>query len=111
MKTIQNNITAYENVNINFIEQGAKFLKICNDVKNLYYYGNNSEKQELMNYVLQNIALDGENLSWECKAPFDIFAKGLSCTKKTPQVGLEPTTYRLTAGCSAVELLRNITIS
>ena len=28
--------------------------------------------------------------------------------KKTPQVGLEPTAYRLTAGCSAIELLRNI---
>ena len=25
-----------------------------------------------------------------------------------PQVGLEPTTYRLTAGCSTIELLRNI---
>ena len=25
-----------------------------------------------------------------------------------PQVGLEPTTYRLTAGCSAIELLRNV---
>ena len=25
-----------------------------------------------------------------------------------PQVGLEPTTLRLTAGCSAIELLRNI---
>ena len=28
--------------------------------------------------------------------------------KNTPQVGLEPTTYRLTAGCSTIELLRNI---
>lgn len=28
--------------------------------------------------------------------------------EKTPQVGLEPTAYRLTAGCSAIELLRNI---
>ena len=27
---------------------------------------------------------------------------------KTPQVGLEPTTLRLTAECSAIELLRNI---
>ncbi len=27
-----------------------------------------------------------------------------------PQVGLEPTTTRLTAGCSAIELLRNIGI-
>lgn len=30
--------------------------------------------------------------------------------EKTPQVGLEPTTYRLTAGCSAIELLRIITL-
>ena len=26
---------------------------------------------------------------------------------KAPQVGLEPTTLRLTAACSAIELLRN----
>ena len=28
--------------------------------------------------------------------------------KKTPRVGFEPTTLRLTAGCSAAELSRNI---
>ena len=31
--TIQNNITAYEKANINFIEQGANFLKICTDAE------------------------------------------------------------------------------
>lgn len=31
--------------------------------------------------------------------------------EKTPQVGLEPTAYRLTAGCSAIELLRIIFLS
>ena len=31
--------------------------------------------------------------------------------KKTPQVGLEPTTPRLTAECSTIELLRNISES
>ena len=30
--------------------------------------------------------------------------------KMAPKVGLEPTTNRLTAGCSTTELLRNITI-
>lgn len=30
--TIQNNITAYEKANINFIETGTKFLKICNEI-------------------------------------------------------------------------------
>jgi hypothetical protein len=28
--------------------------------------------------------------------------------KLAPQVGLEPTTLRLTAGCSAIELLRSV---
>ena len=37
----------------------------------------------------------------------------ISCLriKKTPQVGLEPTTPRLTAECSTIELLRNISES
>jgi hypothetical protein len=31
------------------------------------------------------------------------------CLKElAPQVGLEPTTLRLTAGCSAIELLRSV---
>jgi hypothetical protein len=29
------------------------------------------------------------------------------CKRMAPQVGLEPTTLRLTAGCSAIELLRS----
>ena len=32
----------------------------------------------------------------------------LDVYKRQPQVGLEPTTLRLTAECSAIELLRNI---
>ena len=32
---------------------------------------------------------------------------GTQNVKLAPQVGLEPTTPRLTAGCSAIELLRN----
>ena len=41
--TIQNNITAFEKANINFIEQGANFLRICTDAEDLYKYGDNSE--------------------------------------------------------------------
>jgi hypothetical protein len=31
----------------------------------------------------------------------------LGTSPMAPQVGFEPTTYRLTAGCSTAELLRN----
>ena len=30
--------------------------------------------------------------------------------RMAPQVGLEPTTLRLTAGCSAIELLRSVAL-
>lgn len=86
LKLIQNNITAHENANINFIEQGVKILKLCNEAKDLYLYGDYSEKRELLNYVLQNSTLDGKELGYDYKKPFDIFAKGLSCTKKLPRL-------------------------
>jgi hypothetical protein len=37
------------------------------------------------------------------------FTEGVDASEKglAPQVGFEPTTLRLTAGCSAIELLRN----
>lgn len=36
---VQSNITKYEQANINFIEQGENFIKICNNAKDLYKYG------------------------------------------------------------------------
>ncbi len=84
--TIQNNITAYEKANINFIETGTKFLKICNEIVDLYKIADNNEKRELLNYVLQNLSMDGEKLSYTYKPPFNIFAKGLSCNKKLPRL-------------------------
>ena len=84
--TIQSNITAHEKANINFIEQGVKVLKLCNEVDVMYSYGDNSEKIELLNLVLQNSTLNGEKLSYDYKKPFDIFAKGLSCFKNLPRL-------------------------
>ena len=80
--TVQNNINAYERANIDFIEEGAKFLKICNEVKDLYLYGTYKERKELINYVLQNLTIEGENIHYDYKKPFDIFAKGLNRNKK-----------------------------
>jgi hypothetical protein len=43
------------------------------------------------------------NKKWECREILGIPIHNLA-----PQVGLEPTTLRLTAECSAIELLRNM---
>jgi hypothetical protein len=45
----------------------------------------------------------GENLGTD-----GIFPHRKETKKLAPQVGLEPTTLRLTAGCSAIELLRSV---
>lgn len=86
LKNIQINITAYENTSINFIEASDKFLKICSEISELYKYADNSQKQDLINYVLQNFFIEGENLHYEYKKPFNMFAEGLSCTKKLPRL-------------------------
>ena len=36
-----------------------------------------------------------------------VWERRLPLPKLAPEVGLEPTAYRLTAGCSTIELLRN----
>ena len=84
--TIQSNITAYEKASINFIEQGANFLKICYEMHDLYQFGNCTEKRELINYVLQNLKLEGENIHYDYKKPFDIFGAGLNRNKKLPRL-------------------------
>src|SRR5262245_50882389 len=56
-----------------------------------------------------------ENLA-ETRAPREVFSRGARLTslaptlvadRSAPRVGFEPTTRRLTAGCSTVELSRN----
>lgn len=86
LAVIKNKINAHENTNISFIEQGAKILKLCSEIMNLYQYADNSEKKELLNYVLQNFKVDGGNISYTYKKPFNLFAEGLSCNKILPRL-------------------------
>ncbi len=86
LNIVQENVKTYENANISFMEDCEKILKICNEIKSLYIIGDNSEKRELLNYVLQNLTLEGEKLCYTYKKPFDIFAKGLNRNKKLPRL-------------------------
>ena len=65
----------------------------------------------LLNLVLNLIVLPNATQTFQ-KLPLEEHAKRpkvlkLSVFSMAPQVGLEPTTLRLTAECSAIELLRN----
>ena len=67
-----------------------------------------------MAYLDKNPAPENRNFGQPTYYNFDYIAnrvaRGIICNPhktKAPQVGLEPTTLRLTAGCSAIELLRS----
>jgi hypothetical protein len=51
-------------------------------------------------------AEDGNQQKAACDCAFN--DQGAALERMAPQVGLEPTTLRLTAGCSAIELLRSV---
>lgn len=70
---IQNNITAYEKTNINYLDMSGEFLKICSEITELYKFGTVEEKQKLINYALQNFLVEGETLHYEYKTPFNFF--------------------------------------
>ena len=61
-------------------------MKFCTQVKKEYLEANNVEKKEILNTVLQNSILNGKELSYNYKKPFDLFAKGLSCFKWLPRL-------------------------
>ncbi len=86
LAVVKNQINAYENTSINFIERGANILKFASEMMDLYQYADNTEKKELINYVLQNFKVEDGKLSYEYKKPFNIFAEGLSCLKKLPRL-------------------------
>ena len=53
---------------------------------------------------------EGSKIGEKPSKTADLAASGPTCLSPdgTPQVGFEPTTRRLTAGCSTIELLRNV---
>ncbi len=55
---------------------------------------------------LAGLECDRQRAIHRCQPELADFGKGLRLVV-APQVGLEPTTLRLTAGCSTIELLRN----
>ena len=71
-------LEALNKSNKNFIEEGAKFLNICTRINELYVLADVNQKQKLINYVLQNLTLESEELHYEYKKPFDFFVKGLN---------------------------------
>ena len=56
-------------------------IKICNNAKDLYKYGNNAEKKQLLNYVLQNLTLMAKTYTMTINHRLIYLQKGLIVKK------------------------------
>ena len=79
---ILQDIKAHDKASINYMQQGVKLVELLENLYTQYIQLETEEKVKLLNFIFQNFLIDGQNISYEYKIPFDIFAKGLSCTIK-----------------------------
>ncbi len=87
---------------------GCSASKAIRMTKRYGHIGQTSRSQAVEKLANETI-FDAERAQkwaqWEQEATEEV----PKCKKRmAPQVGLEPTTLRLTAGCSAIELLRSV---
>ena len=76
---LQNLITAHDNANKSYMEQGSAILELAENIYPQYIQEPDEEKVNLLNILSSNFLLTGEKASYTYKKPFDFFAKGLNC--------------------------------
>lgn len=73
-------IDAHSKANINYMRQGSELLELLENLYLQYIQLDECEKQKMLNYIFSNFLVDGRNIRYDYKKPFDLFAKGLSCS-------------------------------
>ncbi len=62
------------------MQQADSLVELLENLYTSYLQLPNSEKTKILKTVFSNFLIDGENISYDYRKPFDIFAKGLSCS-------------------------------
>ena len=77
---IRQKLEAFEKANVNYMQQADSLVELLENLYTSYLQLPNSEKTKILKTVFSNFLIDGENISYDYRKPFDIFAKGLSCS-------------------------------
>ena len=77
---ILQDIKAQTRASINYMQQGVKLVELLENLYTQYIQLESSEKAKLLKFIFRNFSTDGQNVHYDYNRPFDIFAKGLSCT-------------------------------
>lgn len=73
-KTLQNKRLNIEQVEDEYYGTVSHLLRLARDVPILFSKANNEQKRSLINLVLSNLQLDGDQLRWKYKKPFETMA-------------------------------------
>ena len=73
---------ALHNTEKKFYDEGVKILETLKNAYWLYKRQPLSEKREMLNYLLSNVTLKGEKVSYDYNLPFSYFINFDSCRKK-----------------------------
>lgn len=77
-------LEALHNTEKKFYEEGIRIIETLKNAYWLYKRQNNSEKREMLNYLLSNVTLNDEKVSYDYNLPFSYFINFDSCRKKYP---------------------------
>lgn len=75
-------LEALHNAEKKFYEEGIRIIETLKNAYWLYKRQSNSEKREMLNYLLSNVTLKGEKVSYDYNLPFSYFVNFDSCRKK-----------------------------
>ena len=73
-KSLQNKRLNIEQVEDEYYGTVSHLLRLARDAPALFSKANNEQKRSMINLVLSNLQLDGDQLRWEYKKPFDTMA-------------------------------------
>jgi len=70
----------YTNADENFYLTANTVLNLAKRAKEIFVSSEVEEKRQLLNFLLQNLTLDGKKLNFELKTPFDTVLKANKCS-------------------------------
>jgi len=63
-----------------YMNRGIELVELLENLYPRYLRQNSTEKSKLIKIIFQNFYTEGQNIGYDYKKPFDIFAEGLSCS-------------------------------
>jgi len=77
---INDQINQHTKADENYYITANTVLNLCQRAHEIFKMATIEEKQKLLNFLLQNLTLDGKKLQYKLKAPFDSVLKATECS-------------------------------